>query len=63
MEGTGRRWSIEGAESTLLLRSIYTSNDWNDYWKEHRRVKKNSLYGNILKAEDYADDYCAKKAA
>ena len=63
MEGTGRRWSIEGAESTVLLRSIYTSNDWNDYWKEHRLVKKNSLYGNILKAEDYADDYCAKKAA
>ena len=27
MEGTGRRWSINGAESVLLLRSVYTSND------------------------------------
>lgn len=63
MEGTGRRWSIEGAESTLLLRSIYTSNDWNDYWKEHRRMERNSLYSNILKALDYADDYCEKKVA
>jgi len=63
MEGTGRRWSIEGAESTLLLRSIYTSNDWNNYWKAHRRMERNFLYGNILKAEDYADNYCEKKAA
>lgn len=63
MEGTGRRWSIEGAESTLLLRSIYTSNDWNNYWKALRRMERNSLYGNILKAEDYADNYCEKKAA
>ena len=29
MEGSGRRWSIEGAESTLLLRSVYTSGDWD----------------------------------
>jgi len=27
MEGSGRRWSIEGAEATLLLRSVYTSGD------------------------------------
>jgi len=33
MEGTGRRWSIKGAESTLLLRSVYTSSDWNAYWR------------------------------
>jgi hypothetical protein len=37
MEGTGRRWSIEGAEATLLLRSIYTSNHWQAYWQSHMR--------------------------
>ena len=31
MEGTGRRWSIDGAESVLLLRSVYTSGDWDAY--------------------------------
>ena len=63
MEGTGRRWSIEGAESTLLLRSIYTSNDWNAYWQAHMRMERKSLYDNTLKALAYADDYCEKKAA
>ena len=33
MEGSGRRWSIKGAESILLLRSIYTSQDWDAYWQ------------------------------
>ena len=40
MEGTGRRWSIKGAESTLLLRSVYTSNDWDDYWRAHRKLER-----------------------
>ena len=33
MEGTGRRWSIDGAEAMGLdckiLRSVYTSRDWD----------------------------------
>lgn len=62
MEGTGRRWSIEGAESILLLRSIYTSNDWNEYWKLRRASIRLKRYGNIMKALDYADDYCIERA-
>lgn len=50
MEGTGRRWSVQGAEATLLLRSIYTSNDWNEYWDAHRAVEQKRLYGKILNA-------------
>lgn len=55
MEGTGRRWSIEGAESTLLLRSIYTSNDWNAYWASHMAIEKKRLYHrtlHLLKLDD-----------
>lgn len=63
MEGTGRRWSIKGAESTLLLRSIYTSNDWVEYWKEHRLLKRSKLYGETLKALGSSDDYHVKMAA
>ncbi len=49
MEGTGRRWSIDGAESTLLLRSIYTSKDWNDYWLSHMNEEAERLYSLIIK--------------
>lgn len=66
MEGSGRRWSIKGAESTLLLRSVYTSGDWNEYWEFHMKKERNRLYGTILDLLDIADDYddsSTKKAA
>ena len=64
MEGTGRRWSIEGAESVLLLRSVYTSNDWDAYREAHRRLEHSRLYGSsVLQALKCSDDYFRKKAA
>ena len=63
MEGTGRRWSIKGAESTLLLRSVYTSNDWDDYWRAHRKLERERLYASFLPKLAQADEYQAKKAA
>ena len=63
MEGTGRRWSIEGAESTLLLRSVYTSDDWDAYWEAHRTLERKRLYANILPILGYPDEYLYKKAA
>lgn len=63
MEGTGRRWSIKGAESTLLLRSIYTSNDWDGYWEAHRAMERKRLYGNILPIIGCPDEYFIKKVA
>ncbi len=62
MEGSGRRWSIEGAESTLLLRSVYTSNDWNEYWHIHRGLECARIYSNTLNSIGYPDDYCMLKA-
>ena len=63
MEGTGRRWSIEGAESTLLLRSVYTSDDWDAYWEAHRTMERKRLYANILPIMGYPDEYFHRKAA
>jgi len=65
MEGTGRRWSIKGAEAMLRLRAVYTSNDWLDYWNEHMRQEFISLYGRTLNTFQYPDDYyeVQKKAA
>lgn len=63
MEGTGRRWSIKGAESTLLLRSVYTSNDWDAYWDAHRMRERKRLYDKVLPKLGYPDEYFMKKAA
>jgi hypothetical protein len=63
MEGTGRRWSIDGAESTLLLRSVYTSDDWDAYWEAHREQEGKRLYNTIIPLLGYADEYFKKKAA
>lgn len=60
MEGTGRRWSVVGAESTLLLRSVYTSKDWDAYWHSHMFIERKCLYQSTLKALGYADDYCCE---
>jgi hypothetical protein len=57
MEGTGRRWSLEGAEAILLLRSIYTSNDWEAYWQAHMRRERILLNQKKFEAIGYPDDY------
>lgn len=50
MEGTGRRWSLDGAEATLLLRSVYTSSDWDAFWYSHMSKEKDRLYDGTLRA-------------
>jgi hypothetical protein len=57
MEGSGRRWSIDGAESTLLLRSIVTSDHWDAYWESHMHQERRRLYEPILDALEIADAY------
>jgi len=57
MEGTGRRWSIEGVESILLLRSVYTSRDWNQYWQFHMQLERSFYYHQTLSALEIPDDF------
>ena len=61
MEGTGRRWSIDGAESTLLLRSVYTSGDWDAYWDSHMKQERARLYGSLLDALALAEEYSVEQ--
>jgi hypothetical protein len=35
MEVTGARWSLEGAEAVLRLRSLWVSGDFEAYWRLH----------------------------
>jgi hypothetical protein len=37
MEITGARWSLEGAEAVLQLRSLRASGDFDEYWAFHLR--------------------------
>ncbi len=51
MDITGARWSLQGAEAVLRLRSLHISGDWHEYWRFHLRqeYKRNylPLYRNI----------------
>jgi len=37
MEITGARWSLQGAEAVLRLRSLRASDDFDEYWQFHLR--------------------------
>jgi hypothetical protein len=47
MEGEGKRWSLDGAEAILTLRSLKKShdNDLRDYWRFRARQVRARLYG------------------
>ena len=48
MEGEGKRWSLEGAEALLTLRSLKKShdNDLRDYWRFRAGQERVRLYTN-----------------
>jgi len=48
MEGEGKRWSLEGAEAILTLRSLKKShdNDLRDYWRFRARQVRVRLYAS-----------------
>ena len=48
MDITGARWSLQGAEAILKLRSINSSGDWDEYWKYHRSRSGNRNYGGLV---------------
>ena len=40
MEITGARWSLQGAEAILRLRSLRASGDWEAYWRHHEQQEQ-----------------------
>lgn len=44
MERSGMRWSLEGAEAMIQMRSLYLSGDLNDYWNFHLEQEPRRLY-------------------
>lgn len=47
MDVTGARWSMRGAESILKLRSLRSSNDFDDYWSFHEKREFERNYKNL----------------
>ena len=45
---TGARWSLQGAEAVLKLRSLNSSGDWEEYWSFHRSRAEERNYGGLL---------------
>jgi len=44
MERSGMRWTKDGAEAMLKLRSPYLSGDFDDYWRFHAREEQRRLH-------------------
>jgi len=52
MEGTGMRWSREGAQAILELRAVDLNGDWEVFWDYHTAKEKERLYGAIGVADN-----------
>lgn len=48
MDITGARWSLQGAEAVLKLRSVNSSGDWEDYWDFHKSCSHARNYGQVV---------------
>ena len=44
MERSGMRWSLEGAQAMIRLRSLYLSGDLDDYWDFHLEQEQRRRY-------------------
>lgn len=44
MESTGMRWSMDGAQAILDLRSVSLNGDWEEFWRFHAAREKARLY-------------------
>ena len=44
MELSGMRWTVEGAQAMLYLRSIYLNGDWKEFDEHRIQTEQNTLY-------------------
>jgi hypothetical protein len=64
MERSAMRWSLDGAEAILKLRSLHLTDLWNDFWVFRTQREKEALYGDQGIANNQSSYEClADKAA
>lgn len=47
LEGTGMRWTVNGAQAMLSLRAIHLNGDWDALIKHHMETEQTTLYGQL----------------
>ncbi len=47
LDVTGSRWSLQGAEAILKLRSLKSSGDFDAYWLFHKQQSRERLYSDF----------------
>ena len=47
LERTGMRWTVEGAQAILDLRSTYLNGDWTAYWSHYTHAENKRLYRDL----------------
>ena len=52
MDLTGARWSLEGAEAVLRLRSLCASGDFEDYMVFHNNQERQRNYVSVPQNEE-----------
>ena len=44
MEGTGMRWTVQGAQAMLHLRAVYLNGRWDEFIEHHVQTEQDRLY-------------------
>ena len=44
MDITSARWSVEGAEAVLELRTVRANDDFDDYWRFHLDRERHRIH-------------------
>ena len=52
MDLTGARWSLDGAEAVLRLRSLRASGDFEEYMAFHHRQERQRNYASAPQNDD-----------
>lgn len=63
MEGSGMRWTEQGAQSILDLRAARMNKDWDEYQQYHRTIQHHKLYGIESNPPSIAENRISENAA
>ena len=63
MEGSGMRWTKQGAQAILDLRAARMNKDWDDYQQHYRIIQHHRLYGSDSNPPSIVENNMAERAA
>ena len=63
MEQSGMRWTQEGAQAVLDLRSVRVNDDWDKYQLFHRQRQHQRLYGSFPAVPPVAETFVLEQVA